>query len=371
MEIRARYVLVGAFALAAILAGFGFVYWLENVGGLGERASYRIRFETTVSGLLLGSPVQFNGIRVGEVTRLGLNPQAPKEVVAVISIAAETPVRADTRVDLDFSGLTGVPEIALIGGEASAPRPSAPNGALPELIAHTTGSDWTQAARDAFVRVDAILAENSDALKDALNNLDTFAKALARNSDRLDTVMAGLERFSGNVSKGPAVAYDLTAPDDIARPLSMPAGQLVVNEPSAVVTLNSQGILVQSGSGMTPGFAGSQWADSLPKLVQARLIESFEKAGYGKVGTDMQGLVADRTLALDISRFLISTDPERRAEVAMMSKLIAPDGAIVAARSFAARVDAPGDDAATAAAALDKAFGNVARELVPWVTESL
>ena len=68
MEIRARYVLIGAFTLAVIAAGFGFVYWLNNAGGLRERAVYRVRFEGSVSGLLAGSAVLFNGIRVGEVT---------------------------------------------------------------------------------------------------------------------------------------------------------------------------------------------------------------------------------------------------------------------------------------------------------------
>ena len=32
MEIKARYVLIGLFTLAAIVAGFAFVYWLETTG---------------------------------------------------------------------------------------------------------------------------------------------------------------------------------------------------------------------------------------------------------------------------------------------------------------------------------------------------
>ena len=69
MEIRARYALIGLFMLAVILASFGFVYWLENKGGFTQNAVYEVRFEGSVSGLLVGSSVLFNGIRVGEVTR--------------------------------------------------------------------------------------------------------------------------------------------------------------------------------------------------------------------------------------------------------------------------------------------------------------
>ena len=53
---------------------FGFVYWLNNAGGLSERTVYQVRFENTVSGLLPGAAVLFNGIRVGEVTGLQLDP---------------------------------------------------------------------------------------------------------------------------------------------------------------------------------------------------------------------------------------------------------------------------------------------------------
>ncbi|MEI9916232.1 MAG: MlaD family protein [Methylovirgula sp.] len=71
METRARYILVGLFALVAIAAGFAFVYWLNSTSGLGKRDVYQIRFLGAVSGLQIGAAVQYNGIRVGEVTSLG------------------------------------------------------------------------------------------------------------------------------------------------------------------------------------------------------------------------------------------------------------------------------------------------------------
>ena len=77
METRAPFVIVGAFVLAAIVAVFGFVYWLQNTGGLGPRTSYHVQFEGSVPGLLVGAAVLFNGIRVGEVTDLGLAPGQP------------------------------------------------------------------------------------------------------------------------------------------------------------------------------------------------------------------------------------------------------------------------------------------------------
>ena len=92
METRARYALIGAFMLAVIAASFAFVYWLENKGGFGERAYYRLRFENSVSGLQGGSAVLFNGIRVGEVTALALDPDHPDQVIATIGVVSGTPV---------------------------------------------------------------------------------------------------------------------------------------------------------------------------------------------------------------------------------------------------------------------------------------
>ena len=126
METRAPYALIGLFVLTVIVAAFGFVYWLHNSGGLTERTVYRIQFENTVAGLLTGAAVLFNGIRVGEVTALELDANNPNRVTATIAVATTTPVRADTKVGLDFQGLTGVPVVTLQGGSiplAASPKP--------------------------------------------------------------------------------------------------------------------------------------------------------------------------------------------------------------------------------------------------------
>jgi len=102
MEIRARYTLIGLFTLSAIAAAFAFVYWLNHAGGLTQQSLYRARFENTVSGLLKGSAVLFNGIRVGEIIDLQLSPENPKQVTAIMSVDQQTPVRSDTKVGIEF-----------------------------------------------------------------------------------------------------------------------------------------------------------------------------------------------------------------------------------------------------------------------------
>ena len=50
-----------------------------------------------------------------------------------------------------------------------------------------------------------------------ITNLDTFAGALARNSDKLDGIVAGLERMTGGAAKARAPIYDLAVPRAISR----------------------------------------------------------------------------------------------------------------------------------------------------------
>ena len=150
METRARYAVIGAFVLACIFAAFGFVYWLQNSSGLGQTV-YRIQFDQPVSGLTTGSSVLFNGIRVGAILSLKLDPQDPKRVVTTIAVDPATPIRADTQVDISFQGLTGAPAISLRGGSANAPILKAQNGQPAELKSGPeVGQNLTEfGARDA------------------------------------------------------------------------------------------------------------------------------------------------------------------------------------------------------------------------------
>ena len=113
METRANYVVIGLFTLAVIAGGFGFVYWFSRAGDGNERATYRVVFDGAVSGLRVGGWVLFNGIKVGEVSDLKLNPANPRQVLAIVTVEKAVPIRADTRVGLDFSGLTGTASIAI------------------------------------------------------------------------------------------------------------------------------------------------------------------------------------------------------------------------------------------------------------------
>jgi phospholipid/cholesterol/gamma-HCH transport system substrate-binding protein len=205
METRANYVLIGVFTLAVVVGVFGFVYWFQNIGGTGERAFYRVQFEGSVSGLRTGATVLFNGIKVGEVTELKLDPKKPKQVIAGISIDKNVAVRDDTEIGLEFQGLTGISALSLKGGDPAKPALVGAKSAKddqPLLIAPPGATqDVTQAAREALRKVQDLIEDNQKSIKSALENIDKFSATLVRNSDHIDNSLASIDKFTGALGR--------------------------------------------------------------------------------------------------------------------------------------------------------------------------
>jgi len=367
METRAPFIIVGAFVLAAIAAVFGFVYWLHNSTGIGARSTYYLQFDGPVPGLMVGASVLFNGIRVGEVTDLKLATDNPRRVNATVAVAADTPVRADTKVGLDFQGLTGVPVVALEGGkEVAASRP------VPTLVAESgAGQSMTQAARDALRRVDTILAENAEPLQGTIANFRTFSEGLARNTGKLDSIVAGLERMTGASTPPPKIAYNLQAapaPETAGKPLK---GQVVIPEPSTVVMFDTQRILF-SQANESAEFSNTQWADTIPRLLHARLIQSFENYDVAHAPLRSADSVdVDYQLLIDIREFQVTGGSRPAATIAFSARLLNKQGKLTAARLFSASHSVDKIEPLAVVAAFDAAFADVARELIAWTVQTL
>ncbi|MDO9563604.1 MAG: MlaD family protein [Bradyrhizobium sp.] len=367
METRAPFVVVGAFVLAAILAVFGFVYWLHNTGSLGPRATYHVQFDGSVPGLLVGAAVLFNGIRVGEVTDLRLAPDNPRRVDATVSIASTTPVRADTKVGLEFQGLTGVPVIALEGGQMLES-----SGKVPTLIAEPgAGQSMTQAARDALRKVDSVLSENSEPLKKAIANLQVFTEGLARNTGKLDGIVSGLEKLTGGGTPAQKITYDLQAPQDLGPASEKLDAALALPEPTAVAMLQTQRMLF-SPMKDHPGFAEFLWADSIPKLLQAKLIETFENYDIEHAPLRAPEIgQAGFQLLIDIRRFQIATQNEPTVEIGLSARIVDKDGKVVASRLFEETQKVDSLERSNAIAAFNEAFGRIARNMIGWTVQAL
>jgi phospholipid/cholesterol/gamma-HCH transport system substrate-binding protein len=204
METRANYALVGLFTLAVIFGAFGFIYWFKTFGVATAQKTYFVHFETSVSGLLNGAEVEFNGLKVGSVTELSLNPKDPRLVEARISIGANTPVKTDTTASLKTGGITGVSWVGLEGGSAEAP-PLPPGGVinatgseLQSLIA--TAQKLSAKADKAFdqldtalTRVNGLLKDSGPGIESSVTNIQQVTAALADKNGNFRQALDSLD----------------------------------------------------------------------------------------------------------------------------------------------------------------------------------
>ena len=372
MEIKARYRLIGLFMLVVIGLGFGFVFWLQNAGGLSERKTYQIRFSDSVGGVQVGSPVLFGGMRVGEVTGLGLSSQDPHVIIVTIGVEKSTPLRADTAVRVESQGLMGSPAVALYGGSPDLPKLDT-LAQPPMLVAAADAAQGlTDMARHALGRLDKILGDNAGDLHDTISNLKTFSATLAHNSDKIDALIGGLEKNFAAPPKPPAATFDLAAPSQFPQPRHAPDKQLAVPMPTAVIALDTQKVLELLPGGETRPLEDVQWSDSLPNLMQAKILQSFENAHFGAdVSRPLEGATGTYQLLIDLRRFGIAPEPTAKAQIAFGAKIVGDNGKILAARQFSGEAPAKGSDAAAKVAALNEAFRAAATDLVTWTAASL
>jgi phospholipid/cholesterol/gamma-HCH transport system substrate-binding protein len=240
------------------------------------------------------------------------------------------------------------------------------------LIAEAgAGQSMTQAARDALRRVDTVLEDNSGPLKDTIANLKTFSDGLARNTGKIDGILAGLEKMTGGGTPAQKITYDLRTPQNLGPAGKTLSASLAIPEPTAVAMLQTQRMLF-APSGDNPGFAEFLWADSIPKLVQARLIDSFENydIAHAPLRTSDLGQ-ADYQLLIDIRRFRIATEGEARVEIGLSARIVDKNGKVVASRLVETSETLDKVEPAAAVAAFDTAFARIAKELIGWTVQAV
>nr|WP_206078888.1 ABC-type transport auxiliary lipoprotein family protein [Mesorhizobium camelthorni] len=144
--------------------------------------------------------------------------------------------------------------------------------------------------------------------------------------------------------------------------------QILVAEPSALKALDGQNIVIKPSPATIQFLRGAQWADRLPRIVQARLAETFQRSGgFGGVGKPGEGLAIDYQILAEIRAFDVRVDGGGRANVEIFVKLLNDrNGTVRASRSFVANAPVSGSGNEAYVAALDQAFGSVAAEILEW-----
>lgn len=178
----------------------------------------------------------------------------------------------------------------------------------------------------------------------------------------------GLSACTSLVPSPPSNTYDLTAPASFPGLKGGSRAQILILEPSALKVLDSQEIVVKPSPAEVEYLGRSQWSDRLPKLVQAKLIETFENTNRVRaVAKPGEGLVIDYQVVSDIRSFEANVGANREARVSISVKLVSDrTGKVVRSKVFTQAVPLSGSGSLDIVLGLDSAFDSVATQLVKW-----
>lgn len=120
MEAKAKYTTVGAFVLGFIVFIAGFLIWISG-GHLNQKTKALEIVFARVSGLKEGSPVRYQGLQVGSVASIRIDPKQPTRILVRVHIEDDAPIKTDVTASIELQGITGTSFIQLSGGTEQAP----------------------------------------------------------------------------------------------------------------------------------------------------------------------------------------------------------------------------------------------------------
>lgn len=231
METKVNYAIVGAFVLVLAAVLIGGALWLASGGTLQKKYDpYLAIIDESVAGLNQNAPVKYNGVDVGKVRDIRLDPANPERVRLLFAIERGTPIKVDTVAVLKTQGLTGIAYVELSGGardapllEAIAPEQYPLIRTKPSLSARLENVLTSVLAKldSTSNNINAILSdENQAAFKNALADIAVVARTIAARRETLDAGITHAARTFENASRltaeaGPAMERIVRSADAV------------------------------------------------------------------------------------------------------------------------------------------------------------
>jgi phospholipid/cholesterol/gamma-HCH transport system substrate-binding protein len=215
---KPNYTLVGLFVLLLSVAMLVTFVWLSSLHKGYETKYYWVFVEESVAGLVPKAQVTFNGVKVGVVDSMKINPNDPQEVELLLSINADTPINQATVASLRSQGITGATYVGLHATQAKAPALAVKPGMKYPIIPSEPSflETVTDALKDATHNI-ARLSEsvekvvdnkNRAAIAASLQNVQKITATLAKNAKNLDRLLDSSAQVSEHLA---AASQDLPA----------------------------------------------------------------------------------------------------------------------------------------------------------------
>ena len=197
MEKNANYAMVGLSAIILFVGLVVFIVWLARWQFHQQNDIYDIVFQGPVRGLNQGGEVHFNGIKVGEVTKIALDRTNPSRVIARVQVNSEVPIRVDSRATLEPLSITGVSLVQISAGTPTKP--------LLKVV------EQERCERRGLRGCIPVILSQRSALSDLLEGGGTVLNRTVEALDRVNRVLSdqNIKTFSATLSDAQAVTAEL------------------------------------------------------------------------------------------------------------------------------------------------------------------
>ncbi|UCV05791.1 MCE family protein [Dechloromonas denitrificans] len=215
METKVNYAAVGAFVLVLVAVLIGATLWLASGGAFQKKYDLYLAIEEeSVAGLNLNAPVKYNGVDVGKVRQIELDPGNPQRVNLLFAIERGTPIKEDTVAVLKTQGLTGIAYVELSGGADQVPLLQATAGnEYPQIRTKPSlGTRLENVLTNVLAKLDntstnlnaMLSAENQASFKSTLADIASVAHTLAARKESIDSGLVDAARTFENAARATA-----------------------------------------------------------------------------------------------------------------------------------------------------------------------
>lgn len=259
MDTKVNFTIVGLFIVLLTAVLIILIFWLTTFKHPEKYNTYVVYVHEEVSGLSVQSPVRYNGVNVGYVSKITLNPKDPQQVILQLKIKQGTPITTSTIATLSAQGITGMDYIGLKALTAEAPPLKAKPGedyavipSEPSLLMKlsTALQEITTTIKDVSTSINQIFDEkNRTAISDSLQNISKITATLEKNAKNFDATMTATKEFMENGAKASKQLPEvMTQLEGMLTSVKQMATNFSAAGKSATLTMRDTQVAIQSVS---------------------------------------------------------------------------------------------------------------------------
>ena len=233
MVSKSQKIRLGVFILVGIVLFLVLIGIIVGTKLFDKKDFYFIAYKgQSVSGLNIGSAVQYHGIRIGRIEDLSIDKDDVTTVIVEVSVKAGTPIKTDVKAVMAAVGITGLKQIELVGGD---PREENLKPGSYIQPGESTLDVITDKAQDIATQVDEILRNIANTFNEATQENIREAVANTNNSLKsinliLDENRQGLNESITNISRISAELANLLATiNDVTQNLDLDEFNMTVS----------------------------------------------------------------------------------------------------------------------------------------------